>query len=198
MRDNDELDQMIDAALATYGNISAGESFDPLEERVLRRVQRRRVAEERRALRRRLVPWAAAFALAACAAAWMVVHPKPVRVPRDETRQTKQHEPTTAVSKVRVPTLEMSHKPATGRSAEHATKFESRYGPPSTPSLPKLDVFPAPHAPTEEEATLSFFIQRAPASEVEDLLRTQASLDVPITIDELEIPPIAPLNVDGR
>jgi len=204
MRDKDEpnlrdLDRMIDSALASYG-----EPAEPFEDRVLRGVVRRVNSEDRRRRLARWLTWTAALATAACIAALLALHPR--QAPNFGTVAHSTHGPemrrqeqppamATAQTPYDAPTVA---QPA-GPGVDHALKHVAQSQPGRKPEpLPKLDVFPAPYSPTEEEAALSFFIQHAPASEVQELLASRARLDAPVTINQLEIPPIASLNNGGR
>ena len=194
MRDKDELDQMIDAALTSYGTAAAG---DPIEERLLRAVQRR-LAEEHVPPRHRWLPWAATLAAAACIAAFFIAHPNPMRIRGIDSHQPSQQDRGSSTAESKPPAQEIQPRTSTELRSKSRAKLQSARQPAQTASLPKLDVFPTPRSPTEDEAALALFIQRAPESEVRALFEAQARADAPVIINELEIPPIEPLNEGGR
>jgi hypothetical protein len=210
MHDKDEpnlrdLDRMIDSALASYGDLADRDAVDPLEDRVLRGVVRRVNSEDRRRRLARWLTWTAALATAACIAALLALHPR--QAPNFGTIARSTHSPemptqkqppaiATARQPYNPPPVVRAGRPGVDRRLKHAA--EPGRQPVQSEPLPKLDVFPAPYSPTEEEAALSFFIQHAPASEVQELLASRARLEAPVTINELEIPPIASLNNGGR
>jgi hypothetical protein len=194
MHDKDELDRMIDAALASYG-----EAGDEVSERVLRVVERR-IAQEHAPRRRRWLPWAAALAAAACVLAFFVARPspRPAQLPGSSARQMQQQTPGSTVAEVKPPAIGKSAKPVERNSAKQGVKFQPGSETAKAEALPKLDVFPTPQPLSEDEEALSFFIQRASTAEVKQLLEAQARFEAPLTIDELEIPPLEPLDKGGR
>jgi hypothetical protein len=192
MRDESELDGMIDAALASYG-----ETGDDVSERILRVVERR-IAQERAPLRRRWLPWTAALAAAACVLAFLVARPRPVQIPGNDARQTQQQKTGSTVAEVRRPAIEKRAKAVARDSTRQSVEERLRSETARADALPKLDVFPTPQPLSEDEQAFSFFIQRAPPAEVKQLLEAQARSEAPVIIDDLEIPPLEPLDKGGK
>lgn len=198
MRDRDHLDQLIDAALATYGDPGAD---NDLEERMLRRVLRHRTNRTAPGYLRWLA-WPAALATAACVLAFALFEMMPSMAPVKNTHQTATQ------VKARGTNAEVGKIPTVApgpRIGLHAVKAVAiRTKPPATPQtakaepLPKLDVFPAPAPLDEQVEALAFFVRVAPPSEVKELLAKQAQTDAPLTCKELEIPPLQPLNEGGK
>jgi hypothetical protein len=202
MRDKDELDRMIDAALASYGGAGEG---DEMGERMLRGVERR-IAQESAPRHGRWLPSAraltgaltAALAVAACVLAFVLARPRPAHLPINDAQQTQPQRPDATVAEPRPPVAAIREKPEARRTVNESATGRPQREEATTNPLPKLDVFPTPQPMTGDEEALSFFIQRAPESEMRSLLEAQAHANAPVTIDELEIPPLEPLDEGGK
>ncbi len=165
----DELDEVIDRALAGY---SAAAPLEGLEERVLARA--------RRAGRPRRWPWVygLGFALAAAAAAVIVViawWPAPVAPPKPRPAESARNL--------------VVNPPVAGGGVRRVAQRKSRVRRAARP-LPKQEVFPAPAPMTEEERTLAAWVRRAP-NEARGIF---ADLDKrsrdPVAIQAIEIAPL--------
>lgn len=198
MRDKDILDQLIDASLATYGDTRTDYG---LEERVMRGVERR-LANAMAPRHRRWLAWSAALAAASCILALIFFSNRPAVGPINNAHQAGTQE------KPRSSDSDVANNPTTAtgirRSARAAKGMGNRTKPPASTEtsnadrLPKQDVFPTPAPLDERVETLAFFVRRAPASEVKELLANQAQLEEPLAFQELEIPPLEPLDKGGR
>lgn len=165
----DELDRLIDGALASY---SSAEPLAGLEGRVLNRV---RVA---RAARRWMFAWGLGLAVAASVVVAPVVVwtereavPKPV-----EVGQVKRAFPTATARLPRLVPKRVSVKRSRGPNP-----------------LPKLDQFPTPTPLTAEERALLALVEHNP-KEAQMFADLQKRAEEPIEIQEIQI---APLRIDG-
>jgi hypothetical protein len=170
--DRDQLDSMLDDALAGY---SGAEPLAGLEDRTLHRVR----AME--ATRRRPLRWAFAFVAAALVLVAIVMRPtrnapKPTDVARAEV-------PAPARPAARVEEPRVARKHRSGRSAARA----------SAP-LPKLEQFPAPAPLTAEEQSLRSFVERDPVAAQQLFAQLRKQINEPIQIQPIQI---APLQTDG-
>jgi hypothetical protein len=163
----DELDKLIDGALATYSN---AEPLAGLEQRVLDRV---RIAE---ASRRRRWRWAAILATPVVAASLLVIFaPKPKPAPGP-------------VAVVATPPAPAPPAVATSTPVQTAARriVKPRRRAPA-PELPKRNLFPTPSAPTVEERLLVELARSSP-----ELLLAR-----PVDEIEIKPIQIAPLRIDG-
>ena len=159
----DELDRLIDGALASYTD---AEPLAGLEARVVGRV---RVARARR----RWLAWGMGAAVAASVVIVVIVSrvqehgiPKPI----DMTRIIAP-----------APPLEAVREPAIAVKHAWTPKRERRRS-----SLPKLEQFPAMAASTPEERALVALVQEDP-EEAQEVL---AANNGPIRIQTIQIPPL--------
>lgn len=175
MEGSDELDQMIDRALACY---SGGEPLAGLEERVLHRV-RAGEATSRRPLR-----WAFAFAAAAALVLLAIV----LRMPRNPAPKTGDN------ARVEVPA------PVRSMTAVEKPRFASKLrrgriaARRALAPLPKEERFPVPAPLTPEEQALRSFVERHPAEAQQVFAQLQKRSNEPIQIEPIQI---APLQIDG-
>lgn len=197
MRDKDDLDLLIDAALATYGDPGA----DGLEERTLRGVQRH-LASRRPPRYLRWLAWSVAPAAAACVLAFIFFPTLPSKNPvKDTDHSGTQENPrgnNAAVTKNPVPAAGSRTTPGPARAAGTRTKPPLSTETAKANPLPKLDVFPTPAPLDEQVEALAFFIRQAPPNEVKELLAKQAQADAPLAFKQLEIPPLEPLDEGGK
>jgi len=205
MHDSDELDRNIDAALTVYGDPFATRLHtDPtvaerlLAERLLAGV-RRRIAEDSAPRGVRNPVWAWALAAAACVLGLVLFGSRQAhRQQPNQARQTQQQETPPEFATAITAAKTEAQKPAVRRPARAGSRLPTQGSPERPDRLPKLDVFPTPLPLSEEGEALAFFVRRAPAHEVRELLQAQSHSDTPITIQELEIPPLKPLDEGGK
>lgn len=186
MREKDELDSLLDAALSTYADPGPDSS---LEQRVLARVSTQLVPLPRP----RWLPWAIALAAASCLLLFVVISaPKRIHAPLRNARSaqlsnaspavTTQHGPMPLVphstfthganltmAKVQRPLMEITHRSA---------------------PFPKLDVFPTPQPLTPEEQALVAFATQVPQQQVEAVIEAQEQVGAPLTIAAIRIQPL--------
>jgi hypothetical protein len=194
----DDLDKMIDAALATYGDPGTDNG---LEERMLRGV-RKRVTNQSAPHLLRWLAWSAALAVAACVLALVFFSSRPTMRPVNNGHQAgTKEQPQTTDAVIATAPMPAAGDRAAGRAgnavAIHTTPLVSAETSTAQP-LPKLDVFPTPEPADEKVQALAFFVRAAPASEVKELLAKQDQADAPLAFNELEIPPLEPLDEGGR
>lgn len=178
MCDDDNLDQILDAALSTYGDPGPNSGLD---KRVLARLAAARAVPllRRRRDRRRWLPWAIALPAAACL---LLVFFMPKNAPL-RSSQTKQASPLPPLAAMR------TEAPKAG-SLHRKQQFQTIARTPQPTTLPKLDVFPTPQPLTTEEQALIAFISRASDSERKALIESQKQFQAPISIAAIRIPPI--------
>jgi hypothetical protein len=178
MRENDDLDLLLDSALKTYAESEASPS---LEQRILARI----AAEPSAAPRLRWLPWAIALPLAACLLLFALFLSQRHRAP-NQTALT----PSAPSSPLAA--LPAAPHPAQAHSARTRPPLHS--APPVLVAdrnvpLPKLDVFPTPQPLTLEEQALVVFVARAPENERRAIADTQ-HLEAPISVAAIHIPPL--------
>lgn len=184
MRDNDDLDLLLDSALSSYADPGPEAS---LEARVLARV----TAQAAPAPRRRWLPWA--IALPVAAGLLFLVFSR-VQLDHLPSRNVKgvvrpQEAPLVAAHSETPSSLHFTpgHRatrplPAVQSNRDgHAAKF----APP-----PKLDVFPTPQPLTPEEQALALFAAHAPEPERKSLIEAQEQADAPLGIAAIHIQPL--------
>lgn len=167
---HDNLDRLIDGALAGYSN---AEPLAGLEGRVLNRVR------VKLAMRRRVFAWAVAFAAVASVVVVGIVirTERHVAVPKPaEIVQAKPALPTAVTRLPRVMPKRVSVK---------------RSGRPKP--LPKLEQFPSPAPLTAEERALVALAQQDP-EELGKFAEMERQSEAPLEIQPIQI---APLQQDG-
>ena len=196
MCDDDNLDQLLDAALSTYADPGPDSG---LQERVLAHlaVARATTAEppisvtllrpgKSSANRRRWLPWAVALPAAACLLLFFFMQKTaPLRSSRAE--QGFMQPPHAAL---RTENL----LPSKSGSARRKPLSQPVARMTQPAPLPKLDVFPTPRPLTSEEQALAVFISHASDSERKALIDSQIQLQAPISIAAIRIPPLEPLK----
>jgi hypothetical protein len=189
MRENDELDRLIDSALSTYGDPGPDSG---LEQRVLARIESVRVPA-RVAPRRRWLEWAVGLPVAACVVLFVffLAGPKIAPPPTSVAKGVAQPQ--------QLPVIPAhSEAPTALRSEPVSSNRQLPISPRSRPdkqtmrsvALPKLDVFPTPQPLTPEEQALVAFAVRAPESERKSFIEAQRQAEAPLRIAAIEIPPI--------
>lgn len=187
MHEKNELDLLIDSAIATYGGAEEG-----LEDRILARAAE--MQDTRRLVRRRLWMLAIAVPVAACLLLLILVPhwrvespPKENAGPYSTTARNVQPAPAPLAGTTR---QESQHgaKQSPIRIAPAAARQKVM----GHPSLPKLDVFPTPQPLSPEEQALLAFATQAPDKDRRAVVDAQQSQDAPLAIASIKIPPIAP------
>ncbi|HZD48600.1 MAG TPA: hypothetical protein VE178_07625 [Silvibacterium sp.] len=185
IKDRDDLDLLLDAALATYVDVEAEPG---LTHRVL--AAARHLQPRRSSLR-----WLP-LAISALAAALLVS----IYLVR---RAGAPSNPAPLVAKVPATTFSTSLKsnslsPA-HRAREHAARAVSR---PAEPQLPRLEVFPTPTALSSEERALLTAAHGNPERVPGQLTQSATGLDrqsvEPLHIATIEIPPLNPPRNGGN
>jgi hypothetical protein len=217
--DRDELDRLLDAALACYGERD-GEAG--LEERILRRL----AVEAAPAPRLRGVGWTIALPVAAGLLIFTIVsttrqvHGPAPAPPQARNLQKQSARDFGGLEENRAMRRGGSRKRASGpESHGHLGSYMARLKPcPETNSgstaavhqpcsetkprqrgavlraksepLPKLDIFPTPQPLSPQEQALADFAARAPKSERESLMAAQQKTAAPLHIAAIEIKPL--------
>jgi len=217
MPEQDELDRLLDSALATYADPGPDSG---LEQHVLSALASERQSGEIRKAApwlRRWLPWVIAVPLAASLLLWISV----ARISKEPSSQTQQaHEPnrestpaaSAAVVTARKDFRKMTHPSgakARGGIAAVAARLKScpdteqaipRQATPCSlkttvaetfSSLPKLAVFPSPQPLTREEQAL--VAAAGPGSDAQRqalLAASKPPSDAPLAIADLSIPPL--------
>ena len=182
MREERDLDRLIDAALATYAEADSG-----LERRVLARIAARRAP----ASRMRRVAWAAALTAVACLLLLLVLmHTRPARTPETNARNTPLLEP-----------APLGEPPIASRPARSTNGLlrpmrrdnaspDHAAGKTAAAAMPRQEVFPTPRPLSPEERALVGFATHAPEAERESFVAAQKQAAEPITIAGIHIVPI--------
>jgi hypothetical protein len=191
MLKDDDLDRLLDRALASYADPGPDAG---LEERVLRRLSAQISAS---APARRWRFWAVGFA----AAAWLALAISLILAgPR-----WMGHPKRVAGSKASQPQIAARTLPSAAKVRDSAGTGEKRTKTKLSPSkrrmapapLPKLDVFPSPQTLTAEESALLVQLHHTSPAGRRQLLEAQTRLDAPLTITQIEISPLDPLVQSG-
>jgi hypothetical protein len=201
MPEKDNLDVRLDSALATYADPGPESG---LEDRVLVGLQAARSSGERRRLFDwpRLT-WAVALPVAVCLL-WVSLA-KVVHAPSTQSQAPSQPEPSqSAQAPAQPPAVKM--RPSRARALSHSgsTSAPLKSCPVTKAAcdvsadvakavpVPKLDVFPAPQPLTGEERVLVAAATNRSPAEREALAASQKQADAPLSIADLNIPPLAP------
>jgi hypothetical protein len=172
--DRDELDDLIDGALAGY---SSADPVDGLEDRVLRRVQTSGVP--------RSSPWFNRLGFAISALAALLFACIALRM------EWKSQSPTTTTTPMPVVSAPQPSPPPATRlvASTRGSETGREHSVPAT-SLPKEEFFPAPAPITAEERALVAWVRRAPAEAAQAFADLQERSDEPIAIQPIQIPPL--------
>ena len=177
MKPHEELDKLIDAALAGY---SSTEPIDGLEARILRRVETARPARWR--------GWEFQFALAGCAVAALLLCIFAVRMLQPGAAPAPHASP--AFAGLRETATLPSRPQAPPAKAVSATR---RHRVPPK-GLPKNEQFPAPAPLTLEERALLAWARSAPAQAQETLAALQTGAEDRVAIAPIQISPMQDKN----
>jgi hypothetical protein len=186
MRENDDLDLLLDSALKTYADASPN---DGLEHRVLARIAATRKAPEPEQAPRRWLPWAIALPLAAGVLLIFLAAPKAKNSPSQHAQNTLEakHDPGTPVQNQPSPAFGSAEPQNPGSRVPRARSLSSVQAT-ETARLPKQDVFPTPQPLTSEEQALVVFVARAPQQEREAVAEAQLQIESPISVAAIHIP----------
>jgi hypothetical protein len=191
----DELDLLLDSALATYADPGCNSG---LENHVLSALAPARAATRARIAphRRGWLPWAIAIPLAACLfLLWLFASQYAhAPTPPEEAHQTQPtpESDIAASAPNRVPaavTKPAFHKHHTTPVAQQPSQEQTATATP----LPKLDVFPTPQPLTSQEHSLIVAV-RASEPVRAALVKAQKQDDTPIRIAAIRIPPLESLS----
>jgi hypothetical protein len=174
--DRDELDEIIDGALAGY---SSADPMEGLEDRVLRRVHAAGAA--------RRGPWRLRLWFALPALAALLLAGITLRIEwKPQSRTTK---PTPTVAGFKPPSLPPPRPQLRPAPPLRVAKPHHRIR-----TLPKQEYFPAPAPITNEERALVAWVGRAPIEAQQAFADLQKRSDEPVDIQPIQIPP---LRTDG-
>ena len=201
MPEKDELDVLLDSALATYADPGPDSG---LERRVLAALAAERApGQERGAGRARWMPWVIAVPVAASLLLWLLI-PRNNHSPSVQTEvahrsdQVQRSSTITAAPSARSDKRKEIH-PSGAKALVHFSKDAARLKPcpfktvegANCAPLPKLDVFPTPQAMTPQEQALVSATTEAPVPLRKALVEAQE--DAPVHIAAIHIPPVEPL-----
>ncbi len=189
MREKDDLDLLIDSALATYADPGPGSG---LEDRLLATLSTVRTATPRVHTRWRShwLPWAVAIPIAAGLLFLWLAPRRDKPLPASDPRQARSAAPraiaprANSSSEVR-PQVPRRH---VVRSAQATSPVQNAQAAP----LPKLDVFPTPQPLTADERALVLVVTQTPLPAREALVEAQSLDAQPVRIAEIHIPPLEP------
>ena len=181
MAERDDLDRILDAALAAYANPDSG-----LEERILARIvykQKPHVSVLRRSL-----AWLIAGPAVACALILFHTWSRTLKTPADRVPAP------TMVASSQGDRAAAAHSPARKKSvARRALGRRRTHIALAKADRPKLDVFPTPQPLIGEEKHLVSVMAQAPQALREALVAAQEQAYAPLHISEIQIPPLKPL-----
>jgi hypothetical protein len=189
MPEKDDLDLLLDSALATYGD--PGPDFG-LEDRVLNALKAARVPEMRTAWadrkpRRGWFAWVFALPVAVCMLLLWLSTTKSVHAPSGPTQQARQTNQPPAIPRIAAPALapqtSRRHSVRTARSARPLSNAEVAAAVPR----PRLDVFPTPQPMSSEERALGVVAKQTPLPLRKALVEAQQD-DSPIHIAAIHVP----------
>ena len=186
MREKDQLDLLIDSALASYAEPLAG-----LEDRVLSVLAAaRHEAPPKPRLAafplRRSMLWAVGLAVAACVLRVLIVHN--IGRPREmQARNTLSLQP----QRTATPIVSAATGPTHIARARNPMPGERHFRPVvPRAELPKLDIFPSTRPLTAEEQALVDFAGRAPEEERKAVAEAQQQIETPVGVAAIHIPPL--------
>ena len=146
----DRIDTLLDAALAQYGG---SEPLHGMEERVLARLRQP-------APQRAWWMWGAAAAAAMAIIAGIVVMTRPAEQKATPVVAQQQAQPPATMPRQSAPP---ASAPQHARSvATHAASVQAA----TAEKLPRLDVFPTPEPPSQQELLLVRYVRGTPPAEV--------------------------------
>jgi hypothetical protein len=187
MHEKDQLDLLIDSALATYANPPSG-----LEQRVLNALAAERRASPAKSMLvafpiRRWMPWATGLA-AACVVLVLFVHHYGSH-PGTQARNESSPQPQQPIARPGIAATRPPHVAFAGTKKWRATHLTPVA---QAAAVPKLDVFPTPQPLTPEEQALYVYAGRSPKPVLEALARAQAQDEQSFPVATAHIPPLQP------
>jgi len=190
MRDKDDLDLLLDAALSTYADPGVDSG---LEARILARVTNsQNSVESETAPRRRWMPWVFALPAAACLLLFFTV-PKTPHAPSGQAPQMQRSELHPSVIAHSDPSATfLTAQPRRARTPARAAQYKPAQLIASAVARPKLGVFPTPRPLTPQEQALVVFATRTPEQQRETVVEAQKQDNEPLSIAAIHIPPIEP------
>lgn len=191
-----EFDLLLRSSLETYADPG---SDSGLAGRVLDRIAAEGECERTRRTDR-IRCWAIALPIAACLIiAIALLNSRPLHRSTERTNQARVTQPRSSNAGSSGP---IANTPAVAwqredvsRPLKHSSRASART---SAERLPKLDVFPTPQPLTREEQALVAYVARVPEAERKSLVEDQKRMDAPLTIEALEIKPLAPPEPQGN
>lgn len=178
MAERDELDQLIDSALASYAEPRPG-----LEQRMLARISAEAVRSSRR-------HWILAAIAAPALAALILASNALLRSPHSQRGQTANTPAIAPVaSAVTVPTPHVRPKVVSKHRIEHQASAVDR-ATNNAMSRPKQDIFPAPQPLSAGEQALIQFAAQASEADRKTLIEAQQRVEEPLKISAIRIPPL--------
>lgn len=195
MREKDDLDLLIDSALATYADPGPDSG---LENRVLAALAsvHNAIPWERGGWRRRWLPWAVAIPIAAGLLFLWLSPGRHKPVPASESQEARGAVPSSIASRA---SSSNQVRPRLSNRSETPHRHTVRVTQPAPPvqtaqaaPLPKLDVFPTPQPLTAEERALALVVTQTPLPAREALVEAQSLDAQPVRIAEIHIPPLEP------
>ena len=186
MPEKDELDLLLDSALATYADPGPGSD---LEDHVMAAVASAQAADTAAArARRSWLPWAVAIPVAAALLfLWLSVARRVLAPQPQQAHATRPSTPENQPASPHRP----GRAPSRKRFIQAAPQTELAKTDKRTP-LPKLDVFPTPQPLTAQERGLALVSAEAQPPLREAIVQAQKEDDAPVHIAAIHIPPISP------
>jgi hypothetical protein len=198
MREDDDLDLLLNSALSTYAD--PGVNYG-LEQRILARVFSSGVSvEAARARSRRWLPWTLALVAAACLfliAVFSVPRKRSLPV-NSGFQEHESQQPLVAGAPIESPATAHLKTAQGGRPSTVNAHVRPNQAEANSAPLPKLDVFPTPQPLTPQEQALAVFAIQAPALELQALIEAQKQDDAPLSITAIEIQPLDPPGQGGN
>lgn len=189
MREKDDLDLLIDSALATYADPGPDSGLD---DRILVTLSTVRTAKPRASTRwpSHWIRWAVALPVAAGLLFLWFAPRRDKPLPSSEPQQARYPAPSALAPRVNLSPEVQAHVPHRHgtRAAQPASPVQTVQAAP----LPKLDVFPTPQPLTAEERALVVVVTETPLPAREALVKAQSLDAPPVRIAEIHIPPLEP------
>jgi hypothetical protein len=177
MRDRDDLDQLIDSALASYAEPRSG-----LERRTLARISE----EKSRSSRRR---WLLAFALPLTASLLFLGYLIPRTTPPKRDQVAMAPGSSLAARVESSPAKHAAPQSVTRKHNRVAERLPVRARM-NIAQRPKLDIFPTPQPLSDAEQAVTRFASDATEAQRKALVAQQQNLAEPIQITAIHIPPL--------
>jgi hypothetical protein len=192
-----EFDLLIRSSLETYADPGPDSG---LAQRVLARIATEEERTRRTNRARRMIRWAVALPLAACLIIAIVLAGlRNLHKSADHTNQARVTlpKPTDASQSAAIansPSVR-ARRDDVSRPQRHSSGAAVRA---TTVRLPKLDVFPTPQPLSPAEKELVAYVAHASEAERQSLVEEQKRIDAPLSIEALEIKPLAPPEPQGN